>query len=207
MGGALGAAKLEKKMQVNILRKHLAAAAVFAAEADVRYYLNGVFAEVRASETRLVASDGNMAGVLRDQVLVGEQDVLPDVIIPNETVKLAITNKSQTVTLAFDDGKWSLAGIAFTPVDGKFPPYRRIIPRQCSGEAAQFNVEFLARFLKAAKALGVKSQPIIRHNGDGGAQVQFYGRDDEFVGVIMPLRAFTEEHPDTGLVQWGADRA
>lgn len=194
-------------MQVAINTAHLKAAYQFTAEADVRYYLNGVFAEVRASETRLVATDGNMAGVLRDVCVLGDQDVLPDVIIPNETVKLAITNKSPCITLAFDDGKWSLAGISFTPVAGVFPAYRRIIPRRCSGEAAQFNVEFLGRFLKAAKALGVKSQPIIRHNGEGGAQVQFYGRDDEFVGVIMPLRAFTEKHPDTGLVQWGGETA
>lgn len=190
-------------MQVTINTAHLKAAYQFTADADIRYYLRGVFAEVRATETRLVATDGNIAGVLRDVCLVGEQDVLPDVIIPNDTVKLALTLKTQTLSLALNDGKWSLGGIAFTPVDGTFPPYRRIIPRQHSGEAAQFNVEFLGRFLKAAKALGVKSQPIIRHNGDGGAQVQFYGRDDEFVGVIMPLRAFSEKYPDTGLVQWG----
>lgn len=194
-------------MQVDINTAHLKAVYQFTAEAGIRYYLKGVFAEVRAGETRLVATDGNVAGVLRDVVMVGEQDVLPDVIIPNETIKLAIANKSQVITLAFDEGKWSLAGIAFAPVDGKFPEYRRIIPRRHSGEAAQFNVEILARILKAAKALGVKSQPIIRHNGDGGAQVQFYGRDNEFVGVIMPLRAFTEKYPDTGLVQWGGENA
>lgn len=194
-------------MEVAINTAHLKAAYQFTADADIRYYLKGVLAEVRATETRLVATDGNIAGVLRDVVLVGEQETMPDVIIPNDTVKMAIGIKSQTLTLAHVEGKWSLAGIAFTPVDGKFPEYRRIIPSQCSGEAAQFNVEFLARFLKAGRALGCKGQPIVRHSGDGGAQVQFYGRDDEFVGVIMPLRAFTDKYPDTGLVQWGSERA
>lgn len=194
-------------MRVIINTAHLKAAYQFAAVSDVRYYLNGVLAEVRASETRLVATNGHIAGVLRDLVLVGEQDAMPDVIIPSDTVKLAITNKSKTIELVFEDGKWSLAGISFTPIAGKFPDYRRIIPKTHSGEAAQLNVDLLGCFVKAGKALGVKSQPIIRHNGSGGAQVQFYGRDEEFVGVIMPFNAFTEKNPDTGLVQWGADRA
>lgn len=192
-------------MEIQINPAHLRAAFEFSADKDIRYYLNGILVEACASEVRLVATDGNMMGVLR------ELNPLTDgasctVIIPNATVKTVIGMKAKTLTLT-DQGGWALGGVRFTPLDGSFPDYRRVLTKTHSGEAAQFNVDYLARILKAGKALGAKNQPIIRHNGDGGAQVQFCGHDEEFVGVIMPLRAFTEKHPDTGLVQWGPDRA
>lgn len=192
-------------MQVSIQTAHLKAAACFSGDQDVRYYLNGVLAEVRPGETRLAATDGNIIGVLRDVVTSGEQPDMPDVIIPNATIKLALQSKSTTLVLAFDGGKWSLAGIAFTPCDGIFPDYRRVIPRGQSGEPGMYNFDYLARIAKAAKALGVRTSPIIRHNGADTAQVSIYGREDEFVGAISPMR-FTEKFTDLGMPQWGGDR-
>lgn len=196
-------------MEVSIQSSHLRAAACCSGDQDVRYYLNGVLAEVRATETRLVATNGLCAAVLRDTVLVGEQPVFPDVVIPNAAVKLALQTKGESLSLVFDEDskKWSIAGISFTPVEGTFPPYRRIMPGHYSGVAAQFDLGLLARFGKIAKALGVRRNPVIRHNGDGGAQVSVIGREDEFVGVIMPLHAFNDKHPDPGLIQWGAEHA
>lgn len=196
-------------MEVSIQANHLRAAACCAAMQDARYYLNGVFVEVCATETRIVATDGSMAAVLRDVVLVGEQEPMPDVIIPNATVKLALGLKSQVLSLVFDadSKKWSLGGIPFTPCDGQFPSYRRIVPCTHTGEAAQFSPEFIAAFAKIGKALGTRSCPVIRHNGTGAAQVSFIGFEDEFVGVLMPLRAFNDKHPDPGLIQWGHEYA
>jgi len=192
-------------MQATLNTSHLRAAACCSCDRDVRYYLNGVLVEVRATETRCVATNGECAAVLRDLVVSGVQEELPDVIIPSEAIKLVLSRPGNTAVLEFDNGKWSLAGISFAPVDGTFPPYRRIIPSQHSGEAAQFSLNLLARFGKIAKALGVRSNPVIRHNGEGAAQVQIIGREGEFVGVIMPLRAFDYKHPDPGLVRWGAE--
>jgi DNA polymerase-3 subunit beta len=191
-------------MQAAILSKHLRAAACCAAAADVRYYLNGVYIEVRATETRCVATTGEIAAVLRQRV---HQDAMPEVIVPNEAVKLALTRKTEVLTLTFEDGKWSLGGIFFTPVDGKFPPYRRIIPVQASGLAGHYDVQLLAAFAKLAKALGAKGTPVIRQNGEGAAQVQLVGFTEEFVGVIMPLRLFNEKRPDPGMSAWGIEEA
>lgn len=186
----------------NILRKHLAAVALFSGVHDMRYYLNGVLVEVRATETRCAATNGNIAGVCR---LLIEQAAMPDVIIPNDVVKMAVSLKSDVLGLVNDGGKWSIGGISFVPVDGVFPDYRRIVPNKHSGEAAHFQPAFVAAFAKAGKALGSKGGMIIRQNGMDAAQVQFYG-NDEFVGVLMPLRVFGEKTPDLGLVQWGAER-
>lgn len=192
-------------MKVSLNSKHLKAATCCAATQDVRYYLNGVLAEVRASEVRLVATNGSIAAVLRTVNHTDANPVFPDVIIPAETIKQALITKNESLTLEFNpDGKaWSLGGVSFKPVDGPFPAYRRIIPCAASGEAAHFDTDLIVAFMKAGKAIGHKGNPIIRHNGGGNAQVSFYGREEEFVGVIMPFRMFSEKHPDPGLIQWG----
>lgn len=193
-------------MQVIINSSHLKAASLFAASADIRYYLRGVFVEARPTETRIVATTGSIVGVLRDIVTSGAQDDMPDVIIPNDTVKLVLSMKVPCVALALNGAAWSLGGIPFVPVDGKFPDYRRILTNKCSGEAASFDPELMMVFVKAARALGFKSSPIFRNNGSDCAQVQFYDCD-EFVGVIVPLNNFPVKRPDQGLIQWGPERA
>lgn len=190
-------------MKTSILRKQLAAISLFAGKTDVRYYLNGVNVESSPTETRVAATDGNTAAVARFATENAERF---EVTIPGDTVALALKTKSEVLGLECDSNNyWSLAGIRFTPVEGKFPDYRRIIPRSFSGVAAQFNPEFTSRAGKAGKALGHRSSPIIRHNGDGAALVQFYG-DDTFIGVLMPLKAFTAKNPDQGTPTWGGER-
>ena len=194
-------------MEVKIKASHLKAAACFSGEGDLREYLNGVFVEVCVFEIRLTATNGHVIGVLRDKENAGDYPDMPAIIIPNYTVLTALSQKTPFYSLSFLEDKWSLNGIAFTPIPSKcYPDYRRGIPGRHSGVGAQFNLRLLARFDKAAKALGIKSNPIIRHNGDGAAQVQFDGFDAEFVGAIAPLRIFTRKEPDPGLVQWGSER-
>lgn len=187
--------------------KHLKAALCCASVQDIRQYLNGVFIEVARDEIRVVSTDGHVAAVLRTTNLLDENDGWPfEVIVPSEAVKLALAGKAEALELSRDGNSWKLGAINFTPIDGKFPDYRRIIPARHSGEAAQFATDKIAQFAKVGKALGRRDNPIIRHSGDGGAQVQFYGEHD-FVGVIMPLRVFNQKCPDTGLEQWGSERA
>jgi len=194
-------------MEVSINSSHLKAAYIFTATHDIRYYLHGVLVEISSTETRLAATDGSCAVVLRDQVTSGVQDVMPEIIIPNDTIKLALSTKKVSLPLSMSvDGKWSLGGIGFEPIFAKFPDYRRVMVSEVSGDAGDFDLELLSRFSKAAKALGVKSTPIVRQNGSNGAQVQVLGREDEFVGVIMPMRMFTATRPDPGISLWGNER-
>ena len=123
-------------------------------------------------------------------------------------MSLAVQTKLPIILLSCDaDGaNWSLNGIAFTPIDGPYPDYRRAIPQTHSGEAAQFDPSFIAVFAKIAKTLGVKALPIIRHNGEHVAQVQIPGMDAEFVGAVAPRRCWTSRDPDPGMVQWCEER-
>jgi DNA polymerase-3 subunit beta len=185
-------------------RTYLAAVAHFMADQDVRYYLKGVYVEALSLEVRLVATDGNVLTAMRH---LGENAESFDVIIPADTVALVSKMKLDFLDLERDDtGVWRLAGIAFVPVDGRFPDYRRVIPTGWTGEAAYFSAELFARFAKAGRTLKFKSNPILRQSGEtGSGLVHFYGFDN-FVGVLMPLRMFTEKMPDLGAPTWGPAR-
>lgn len=186
-------------MKTEFPKSYLAAAAIFMADKDVRYYLKGVFVECLPNETRLTATDGTIAATLRHK---RENEARHDVIVPAEIVAVALKLGRDVLTLEYDGAAWFLADVPFKPVDGTFPPYRRIIPTTWSGEAGHYDPALVARFAKAGKALKRKDVPIIRQSGALSALVHFYDFDD-FVGVLMPMRMFNEKHPDVGAPTWG----
>lgn len=191
-------------MKTEFPRDYLAAAACCAAAKDIRYYLNGVLVESLPSETRIAATTGQIAGVARYSRANADRFEL---IIPLATVMLALKMPRTFLSLAKHGDQWSLAGIAFTPIEGKFPDYRRVIPDKTSGESAPgFSPELLNVFAKVGKALKIKSHPIVRTNGKDAALVHFYAFDD-FIGVLMPYNPFTVKFPDLGTPSWGGQRA
>jgi DNA polymerase-3 subunit beta len=167
-----------------------------AAKGDVRYYLNGVFFEVSESRTLLVATDGHAMGVA---ISVNAGNTLAEnLIIAREVIETALRAKTPDVVLQKrDDGTWQLGSVSFTPVDGKYPEWRFVVPKQCSGELQQFNPLILAKFAKSRSELlrdkGESSggRITLSHNGKAAALVSI-GQDDEFFGVIMPRRGDSE---------------
>jgi hypothetical protein len=167
---------------------------------DTRPYLNGVYVEAMLNETRCVGTCGSAAAVLR-YVNFGQNTF--NVIIPNAIVVIAIAMKIAILEIEFKNNFWSIGGIPFAPLDGVYPDYRRIFSITFSNEAAHYDFELVAQFTKIAKDLKIKPQTmVIRQNGENAAQVQFMGHP-EFVGVVAPLRMFTDKRPDTGVMTWG----
>ncbi len=174
--------------------EHLAAVLNLAAKKDIRYYLNGVQVEAGESETRCIATDGHVLGATRADAVNGMGGApLLSVLIPRDVLEIAVkANKGKGgVNICHTGGKWEIVTLCgtygFTPIDGRFPEWRRVIPSEPSGQIGQFNPELLAMFCKAGKALGTKAPVHIDHNGDSGALVTLDGCN-EFVGVIMPIR-------------------
>ena len=105
------------------------------AQQDVRYYLNGMYWELRSGRLRAVATDGHrlaictFPGTLKDQddtqVIVPRKGVLElSRLMQNDDDDVAIilgTNHLRATTPEF----------TFTSklVDGKFPDYERVLPR------------------------------------------------------------------------------
>ena len=187
-------------------RSKLKAALVCAAKADVRYYLNGVLLERTPNgDLHYVSTDGHrlFAGVQHaDWRTAKEQHGLFTMIIPRDTIEQAVKGKSSTdmIDLRPVSGRfWVLGNVQFTPVEGKFPDWRRVIPN-LDGKTespAMFNWAYINDAEKALSLwYGVKqAHGYLRQYGDETAIMT--GKDASAFVVIMPLRSNGYEAPLT----------
>jgi DNA polymerase-3 subunit beta len=183
---------MENTVNIEVLRALLP----MAAKKDIRRYLNGVFVDFQADKTIYVATNGVVLGKYVETV---ENEHVFSVIIPADVVKQLKpkTGTAKWGDLIFDPEANTAritnpgAGqdFGFTPLEGKYPDYTKVIPAETSGEVAQFDAELLSLFAQVNKALGAKFPGRIKidHNGERGALVHF-ARDAAFTGVIMPFR-------------------
>ena len=199
---------------------------LFASDKDVRYYLNGINLEIGATESRLVATDGSMLGCFRVESEQPEVDApLTDIIIPNDLLKAIKPSGMVEITIGEletkDNGKGekvpvsnarpvtlTYAGLSMSgkTMDGKFPDFRRVIPAKVSGQPAQFDPRFTSTLAKAWSILHGGKGPHcvgLGFNGNDGALITL--ADENFVGVIMPLRPHVVTVPKTPPC-WAYDR-
>lgn len=210
------------EIKLTVRAEIIATLKLFAADKDVRYYLNGINLEIGATESRLVATNGHSLGCFRVECKQPEVDApLADIIIPNELLKAIKPNGLVEITIGAletkDNGKGEEVPVSFSrPVtltyagmsmsgktlDGKFPDWRRVIPSKVSGEPAQFNPAYVGTLAKAHATLHGKKNPLVSigFNGKDGALIGL--GDENFVGVIMPLRPEAITAPQTPPYWW-----
>ena len=152
---------------------------------DIRYYLNGVMIEAHENRLRLVATDGHVMGIYQDEI---ESNDSFRIVIPNDIISKL--DKKQTNVLSRDGDQWRIDNISFAPIDGQYPDYMRVLPKEpANKEMAQFNPDFITRFSKVAKGFGFKAGLLgITHNGQNAALVDI-GMPLNFVGIMMPMRS------------------
>ncbi len=193
---------------VTLETAHILAAAELAAKKDIRFYPNGVCIDGLGPHVLIVGTDGAVVGIVHTGVDVTEKFAF---IIPN--AQLDILKKSGGVYAVFTytgarhdgQGRWKMdsLGISSTwTTEGIYPDFRRIMPGETSGEAAQYDPELIQKFTKARKALKLSGKAIhkmsIAHNGEGPGLVSFPGSFD-FIGAVMPLRVkddYTKSSPN-----------
>lgn len=189
---------------ITLTRAQLRSALIFAAEKDIRYYLNGVLLQVgECGDCRLVATDGHRLAVLA----VGDHPgATPgEYIIPREAikpVKRASRTNGQSVqvdicipaengdtrgTALIKSGADIIAGGALIP--GKFPDWQRVCPEpsRMSGEPGTFNAFYLGDIGAALVEFGDKFPALeILHNGTSAGLV--LNPEHGLMVAIMPMR-------------------
>ena len=198
-------------LKVTLSIRALRAVLVAVSSEETRYYLNGVNLEFTPDGVIMAATDGHRMIVLRQPY--GEHAATAahaSVIVPRDLVaKLKVKHKTldETTLTIGDDGRLTFehAGESFggSRIDGVFPNYRQVMPKDLNGVAAQYNQAYLADFAKARKELGGDrtTSPVVRYNGENPAVVDFaYGTGFQAVGVIMPIR----DRTDTTYYSWAS---
>ena len=179
-------------MTITISPDLLKAAVLFTSKEEVRYYLKGVSIQATLATVKVAATDGHRLFVAR--VCQEENTEAFSIIIPGDTIVTATKGAKYPLALSkLSETQWRLGDTIFTPIDGTFPEYSRIVPTSVSGETAQYNPEYVAGLGKANKLLGGSNAATIGYNGDNPALVTGDGyKAHNAIAVLMPMRADKE---------------
>lgn len=132
------AGSVEFTMNQAQLRQLIERTAFSMAQQDVRYYLNGMLFEVMPTHLRTVATDGHrLAMATGDASLGSNVTANMQVILPRkgvlELLRL-LQDPSGSVRVVLGDSHFHAVTPEFTftskLVDGKFPDYERVLPRE-----------------------------------------------------------------------------
>ena len=179
-------------MSITLSPDLLKAAVLFTSKEDPRSYLKGVSIQATLATIKVAATDGHRLFVAR--VCQEENTEAFSIIIPTDTIVTATKGAKYPLALSkLSDTQWRLGDTIFTPIDGTFPEYSRIVPTSVSGETAQYNPEYIAGLGKANKLLGGSNTATIGYNGDNPALVTGDGyKVHNAIAVLMPMRAGKE---------------
>ena len=181
---------------------NLRAVAHAMATKDVRYYLNGVYAQGNGALVRVTATDGHRLH-MADATTGEPVGAIESVIVPADIVKavLKAANKfDETVTLEqVNATRWvaklaSGLGLEFSPIDGRFPDYTRVIPQGTfkpeDAKPGSYEWDYLTDVIKGyADYVGEKKARIYIHQrGTDSAIASCAG----FTAVVMPMRVDAE---------------
>jgi DNA polymerase III subunit beta len=186
---------------ITLKTAHILAAAELSAKKNIRSYLNGVCIDGLGPQVLTVCTDGAVVGIVCTGVDVTEKFAF---IIPN--AQLDILKKSGGVYAVFTytgarhdgQGQWKMESLGISSTwatEGIYPDFRRIMPGETSGEAAQYDPDLIQKFMKARKALKLSSKAAhklsIAYNGAGPGLASF-PEYSGFIGAVMPLRVKEE---------------
>lgn len=191
-----------ENIEIELPMMLLDAATICAAKSDVRFYLNGVAID----QGHIVSTDGHRAFACDLQVVSKE---LPQIILPTESVKaflkkIPAKNRKAVCNLSFDpktkQGKLSYHNLQahelFIGIDGKFPDWKRIFPKnvptEFQGVYPQFNWSYMQDFQKVHKALGGNGLQVLLYPRSASESALVHFDSTQFnhaVACIMPMRA------------------
>lgn len=182
------------EISINLLK----AAALFASTEQVRYYLNGVLIRKKGETVHIIATDGKVMFAAQHNWSGSEIDAIMPLALINQ-IKTVRGHDHAEISTSAGQGTApvnfivSYAGAVYQmpAIDGSFPDYPRIVPREISGEAAQYDPEQAIKFKKAAKILGTGGVPFINQNGGAPGVVRIVPSDESSpynaFGLIMPM--------------------
>ena len=173
----------------------LKAALVCASSEESRYYLRGVHL---ATSGHMVTTDGHRMFVAR----LAERPTA-DVIVPYDAVTAALKMAgARCKDLEIDLAANRIGQIQYTPVDGTFPDWRRVVPTGLEqpsdkpgandgAEHVHFDHRYVGDFAKMGKLLD--GAPMLHPVSASHPALVTFGERADCFGVIMPIRRKRDE--------------
>ncbi|PPE68845.1 DNA polymerase III subunit beta [Caldimonas thermodepolymerans] len=122
---------------------------------DIRYYLNGILFVAEGKQLTLVATDGHRLALA--QATLEVEIPRQEVILPRKTVlelQRLLKDEDTPIEMRFagNQAKFSFSGMEFVTklVEGKFPDYNRVIPKNHKNSVILGRAPLLASLQRAA---------------------------------------------------------
>jgi len=122
---------------------------------DIRYYLNGILFVAEGKSLTLVATDGHRLALA--QATLDVEIPKQEVILPRKTVlelQRLLKDEDTAIEMRFagNQAKFSFSGMEFVTklVEGKFPDYNRVIPKNHKNHITLGRAPLLASLQRAA---------------------------------------------------------
>jgi DNA polymerase III subunit beta len=122
---------------------------------DIRYYLNGILFIAEGRQLTLVATDGHRLALA--QALLDNEVPKQEVILPRKTVlelQRLLKDEDTPIEMRFagNQARFSFSGMEFVTklVEGKFPDYNRVIPKNHKNSVVMGRAPLLASLQRAA---------------------------------------------------------
>ena len=122
---------------------------------DIRYYLNGILFVAEGKQLSLVATDGHRLAF--SSAMLDVEVPKQEVILPRKTVlemQRLLSDKEGAIEMQFagNQAKFSFEGMEFVTklVEGKFPDYNRVIPKNHKNIITLGRVPLLASLQRTA---------------------------------------------------------
>lgn len=153
------------------------------AQQDVRYYLNGMLLETGGKILRAVATDGHRLALSEAEMSAGMEE--QQVIVPRKGVlelqRLMSGEGSVNLELGPNHVRIQLDGIRFTSklIDGRFPEYDRVIPKESSNELTADREAFRGALQRTAILSNEKYRGIRLIIRDSGVVMQAHNPEQE----------------------------
>ncbi|PCH62924.1 MAG: DNA polymerase III subunit beta [SAR86 cluster bacterium] len=145
----------EFEIKQNTLRDLIDKTAFAMAQQDVRYYLNGMLFETNNDEFKTVATDGHRLAVSSRKI--NAQLPSKQVIVPRKGVMellrlIEATDDPVTVQIGDSHLRANINNAVFTTklVDGRFPDYQRVLPRNGDKEIITSRVDLKQALARAS---------------------------------------------------------
>ena len=154
------------------------------AQQDVRYYLNGMLLEAGGKHLRAVATDGHRLALCQAELDGGSLSE-QQVIVPRKGVlelqRLMDGDGDLDIELGSNHIRIQLDGIRFTSklIDGRFPEYDRVIPKESSNELKADRGEFKSALQRTAILSNEKYRGIRLVIRDSGVVLQAHNPEQE----------------------------
>jgi DNA polymerase-3 subunit beta len=157
---------------------------------ETRYYLNGAYVHVMPGKKpalRVVSTDGHRASVWETRDVPKGAESMPGVIIPRKAVSVAraFLAQSDRILLTVSPSHVEIGAgpvrLISKLIDGSFPDYTRIIPRD-NAKVATFDSESMTDAVsRVAHAAQDPRKPVIRFTfgDDDGASVRLATKSPE----------------------------